>query len=98
MLKHKTECVLESGLQQEGGGTVSMKQCCTLEAKRNTNREAAEFTFEGQLLVRNFDRRLNILVIVQGKCQTFAGSSFLNVRIGCFSLSFMSVNEESLAF
>lgn len=30
------------------------------------------------------------------KCKTFLGSSFLNVQICCFSLSFMVVNDESL--
>lgn len=44
MLKHKAEFVFESGLQQDDGGTVSMKRCCTLEDKKNTNQEAAEFT------------------------------------------------------
>ena len=32
------------------------------------------------------------------QCETFAGSSFLNVRICCFSLLFMTVNEELLGF
>ena len=31
------------------------------------------------------------------KCQRFAGSGFLNVRISCISLSFMTVNEEFLS-
>lgn len=32
------------------------------------------------------------------KCPTFAGSTSLNMRIYCFSLSFMIINEESLSF
>ena len=32
------------------------------------------------------------------KCQIFADSSLLNVRISCFSLSLMTVNEEFLYF
>ena len=32
------------------------------------------------------------------KCQILAGSSFLNSNICCFSLSFMTVNDESLSF
>lgn len=32
------------------------------------------------------------------KSQRFAGSGFLNLQMCCFSLSFMTVNEESLGF
>ena len=32
------------------------------------------------------------------KSQTFVGSRFLNVKIFCFSLTFLTVNKESLGF
>lgn len=35
---------------------------------------------------------------IANKCQTFAGSSFLNVRIFCFSLSFVIANKKSFGF
>ncbi len=39
-----------------------------------------------------------LFVFFAKKCQTFAGSSFFNVRICCFSSSFMTANEQSLGF
>ena len=42
--------------------------------------------------------RLTDSVIFPPKRQTFAGSSFLNVKTCCFLLSFMIINEESLGF
>lgn len=36
--------------------------------------------------------------ICHNRAQIFAGCNFLNIRIFCFSLSFMTVNEKSLGF
>ena len=70
----------ESGRGLSSGRNSYLVEMQIYERTENTNK---------------FDKRLNIWVTVkQVKHQTLAGSSFLNVRIYCFSLSFMIVNRE----
>lgn len=49
-------------------------------------------TYQQKKCSKHFDNRTIVLVRFKQKCQTFAGSTLLDVIILCFSLSYMKVN------
>ena len=56
-----------------------------------------DLSIKRRLNANYFGNQLTVfLLFFKQKCQTFAGSSFLIVRIFCFSLSCMMINEEYL--